>query len=58
MGESLPDAEMDKVMAEYGKVQDAIEARERLGPGPHAGDRDGRAALPASRRGRHEDLGR
>ena len=26
MGESLPDAEMDKVMAEYGKVQDAIEA--------------------------------
>jgi ATP-binding cassette ChvD family protein len=25
MGESLPDAEMDKVMAEYGKVQDAIE---------------------------------
>ncbi len=26
MGQSLPDAEMDKVMAEYGKVQDAIEA--------------------------------
>jgi ATP-binding cassette ChvD family protein len=26
MGESLADAEMDKVMAEYGKVQDAIEA--------------------------------
>ena len=26
MGESLPDAEMEKVMAEYGKVQDAIEA--------------------------------
>jgi ATP-binding cassette ChvD family protein len=26
MGESLPDAEMDKVLAEYGKVQDAIEA--------------------------------
>ncbi len=26
MGESLPNAEMDKVMAEYGKVQDAIEA--------------------------------
>jgi ATP-binding cassette ChvD family protein len=26
MGEPLPDAEMDKVMAEYGKVQDAIEA--------------------------------
>jgi ATP-binding cassette ChvD family protein len=26
MGESLPDAEMDKVMAEYAKVQDAIEA--------------------------------
>ena len=26
MGESLPDDEMDKVMAEYGKVQDAIEA--------------------------------
>ncbi|HEX7578428.1 MAG TPA: energy-dependent translational throttle protein EttA, partial [Thermoanaerobaculia bacterium] len=26
MGESLPDAEMDKFMAEYGKVQDAIEA--------------------------------
>ena len=26
MGESLPDAEMDKVMEEYGKVQDAIEA--------------------------------
>ncbi|MGZ6970959.1 MAG: ATP-binding cassette domain-containing protein, partial [Thermoanaerobaculia bacterium] len=26
MGESLPAAEMDKVMAEYGKVQDAIEA--------------------------------
>src|SRR6186713_1430858 len=26
MGESLPDAEMDKVMAEYGRVQDAIEA--------------------------------
>ncbi|HEX2799625.1 MAG TPA: energy-dependent translational throttle protein EttA, partial [Thermoanaerobaculia bacterium] len=26
MGESLPDAEMDKVMAEYGVVQDAIEA--------------------------------
>ena len=26
MGESLPEAEMDKVMAEYGKVQDAIEA--------------------------------
>jgi ATP-binding cassette ChvD family protein len=25
MGESLPDAEMDKVMTEYGKVQDAIE---------------------------------
>ena len=25
MGESLPEAEMDKVMAEYGKVQDAIE---------------------------------
>ncbi len=25
MGEALPDAEMDKVMAEYGKVQDAIE---------------------------------
>ena len=26
MGESLPGAEMEKVMAEYGKVQDAIEA--------------------------------
>src|SRR5512140_3020237 len=26
MGEDLPEAEMDKVMAEYGKVQDAIEA--------------------------------
>ena len=26
MGESLPEAEMEKVMAEYGKVQDAIEA--------------------------------
>ena len=26
MGESLPDTEMDKVMAEYAKVQDAIEA--------------------------------
>ena len=26
MGESLPDDEMDKVMAEYGRVQDAIEA--------------------------------
>jgi ATP-binding cassette ChvD family protein len=26
MGEALPDAEMDKVMAEYGKVQDQIEA--------------------------------
>ncbi len=26
MGESLPESEMDKVMAEYGKVQDAIEA--------------------------------
>jgi ATP-binding cassette ChvD family protein len=26
MGESLPDAEMEKVMAEYGRVQDAIEA--------------------------------
>ena len=26
MGEALPDAEMDKVMAEYGRVQDAIEA--------------------------------
>jgi ATP-binding cassette ChvD family protein len=26
MGESLPEAEMDKVMAEYGKAQDAIEA--------------------------------
>ncbi len=26
MGESLTEAEMDKVMAEYGKVQDAIEA--------------------------------
>ena len=26
MGESLPDAEMDKIMAEYAKVQDAIEA--------------------------------
>ncbi|HSB64236.1 MAG TPA: energy-dependent translational throttle protein EttA [Thermoanaerobaculia bacterium] len=26
MGESLAEAEMDKVMAEYGKVQDAIEA--------------------------------
>src|SRR5450631_3359256 len=26
MGETLPDAEMDKVMAEYGRVQDAIEA--------------------------------
>ena len=26
MGESLPDGEMDRVMAEYGKVQDAIEA--------------------------------
>jgi ATP-binding cassette ChvD family protein len=25
MGEALPEAEMDKVMAEYGKVQDAIE---------------------------------
>ncbi len=25
MGEALPDSEMDKVMAEYGKVQDAIE---------------------------------
>ncbi len=27
MGESLPDDEMDRVMAEYGKVQDAIEAQ-------------------------------
>jgi ATP-binding cassette ChvD family protein len=27
MGESLPDDEMDKVMAEYGRVQDAIEAQ-------------------------------
>ncbi len=26
MGENLPEGEMDKVMAEYGKVQDAIEA--------------------------------
>jgi sulfate-transporting ATPase len=26
MGEALPEAEMDKVMAEYGRVQDAIEA--------------------------------
>jgi sulfate-transporting ATPase len=26
MGESLPEVEMDKVMSEYGKVQDAIEA--------------------------------
>ncbi len=26
MGESLPDEEMEKVMAEYGRVQDAIEA--------------------------------
>jgi energy-dependent translational throttle protein EttA len=26
MGETLPDAEMEKVMTEYGKVQDAIEA--------------------------------
>ena len=26
MGESLPDGEMEKVMAEYGRVQDAIEA--------------------------------
>ena len=26
MGESLPDDEMDRVMAEYGRVQDAIEA--------------------------------
>jgi sulfate-transporting ATPase len=26
MGETLPDAEMEKVMAEYGRVQDAIEA--------------------------------
>src|SRR5512140_2081445 len=26
MGESLPDAEMEKVMTEYGRVQDAIEA--------------------------------
>ncbi len=32
--------------------------RERLGPRPHARDRDGRAALSAARRGRHEDLGR
>jgi ATP-binding cassette ChvD family protein len=27
MGEALPEAEMDKVMAEYGRVQDAIEAQ-------------------------------
>ena len=58
MGESLPDAEMDKVMAEYGKVQDAIEAANGWDL-----DRTLETAMdalrcPPPRRERDEDLGR
>ena len=47
-----PDAdEMDELLEEQAKVQDAIEARRGLGPGPAHRDRHGRHA-PAARRGR------
>ena len=54
---STPD-EMDKLLEEQGKLQDAIEAAQRLGPRPHARDRHGRAAPAARRRRRHQALGR
>jgi energy-dependent translational throttle protein EttA len=58
MAEPLDDDEMAKVYDEQGEVQDAIDAAERLGPRPHARDRDGRPALSARRRRRHDALRR
>ena len=46
---------MEKVLAEYQRVQDEIEACQRLGARPAARNRDGRHAPAARRRRRHED---
>ncbi len=58
LGEDLKPEEMEKLLDEQAKLQDAIEAANALGPRPHAGDRHGRAAPAAGRRRRHQALGR
>ena len=56
--EPMSDAEMEKLLAEQGRLQDAIEAVGRLGAGPDGRDGDGRAPRPAGRPGRRHALGR
>ena len=50
--------EMEKLLDEQARLQDAIDARQRLGPRPHRRDRDGRAAGAAGRRRRRQALRR
>ena len=49
LAEPMDDDKMTALMAEMGELQDKIDAPGRLGAGPSARDRHGRAALPARR---------
>ena len=51
-----PDADFDALLAEMGTLQEAIDARRRLGPRLAARAGHGRAALPAAGRRRHGPL--
>ena len=58
LGEPIDADEMDKLLEEQAKVQDAIEAAQRLGPRPPDRDRHGRDAAAAGRRRRRHALRR
>ncbi len=57
-GEDLSPDEMDKLLAEQGRLQDAHRRGQRLGARPHPRDRHGRPAPAAGGRRRHQALGR
>ena len=56
--EPMDDDAMEKLLAEQARTAGIDRRPEPVGAGPRGRGRDGRAALPAGRRRRHEDLGR
>ena len=58
LGEDLSPEEMEKVLDEQSKIQDKIDAVERLGSRLAARAGDGRAAAAAAGRRRHDAVGR
>ena len=58
LGEDMPEDKMDKLLEEQGAAAGPDRRGQRVGARPPGRDGDGRAALPAGRRRRHEDLRR